>query len=101
MFFLPQRGWETMNAILQAAGSWLNAGLGLLYPEVCQLCGAARATPAERYLCAGCRGRVKFVEPPFCRRCGLPHQGAITTEFECAHCREMDLPFRSARAAVV
>lgn len=80
---------------------WLNAGLGWLYPEICQLCGKARATPAEGYVCGGCRAEVRFIEPPFCERCGRPYQGDITTRFECANCREMEWHFQSARSAVV
>ena len=60
---------------------WLNAALGLFYPEACQLCATARATPAEGFVCADCRDQVRFVEPPFCDRCGLPYPGAITTTF--------------------
>lgn len=80
---------------------WSNAGLGFLYPESCQLCGNARATPAEGYVCARCWQRVRFITPPFCERCGLPFAGDITTKFECANCREMELHFASARSAVV
>jgi hypothetical protein len=42
-----------MNVLLDKAKSWLNAGLGLLYPEVCQLCRETRAIPAEGYVCDG------------------------------------------------
>ena len=80
---------------------WLNAGLGLLYPEVCQLCREARATPAEGYVCGGCRAKVRFIQAPFCERCGRPYEGDITTQFECANCREMEWHFQSARSAVV
>ena len=80
---------------------WLNAALGLFYPEACQLCGTARATPAEGFVCADCRDQVRFVEPPFCDRCGLPYPGAITTTFECSNCRDAEFHFRSARSAVV
>jgi ComF family protein len=90
-----------MSALLESASGWLNAGLGFIYPEVCQLCGAARATPAESYLCSECRAQVRFIHPPFCAHCGCPFPGAITTEFECANCREMDWQFRFARSAVV
>jgi competence protein ComFC len=79
----------------------LNAALSFFYPETCQLCEAARATPAQGFVCAACRARVRFIEPPFCERCGLPSEGDITTEFECANCREMELHFRFARSAVV
>src|SRR5262245_58316980 len=79
--------------------SWVNAALGLLYPEVCQICEAARATPAEGFVCAGCRGKARFIAPPFCERCGRPFEGAITTAFECDNCRELDLRFDRARSA--
>ena len=69
------------GAFAESVKSWLNAGLGFLYPELCQLCGQARATPAEGFICAGCRSTVRFIEQPFCERCGLPYQGAITTRF--------------------
>jgi competence protein ComFC len=90
-----------MSAFATSVKSWLNAGLGWLYPEICQLCGAARATPAEGYVCGGCRAKVRFIEPPFCQRCGRPYQGDITTPFECANCRGMEWHFQSARSAVV
>jgi ComF family protein len=84
-----------------AAIAWLNACLNFLYPEICQLCREARATPAEGFVCEGCRAKVKFIEPPFCDRCGLPYEGAITTTFECANCRDREMHFSSARSAAV
>jgi competence protein ComFC len=75
--------------------------VGFIYPNVCQLCGAQRATSAEGFVCSRCWQGVRFIKPPFCKRCGLPSQGALTTEFECTNCREMKLHFRSARSAVV
>lgn len=83
------------------ACDWLDAGLNLLFPAVCQLCGAARATAAEGYVCPGCWQNVRFITPPWCERCGLPYPGDITTAFECANCRDLDLHFRCARASVV
>jgi competence protein ComFC len=90
-----------MSKLSECLTSWLNAGVGLVYPEVCQLCGAARATPAEGYVCAGCRARVQFIERPFCERCGRPFEGDITAAFECANCQEMEWHFKSARSAVI
>jgi competence protein ComFC len=93
-----------MRGVAAWAGAikgWVDAGLGFIYPEVCQLCGEARATPAESFVCARCREGVRSIQPPFCRRCGLPYQGEITTEFECGNCREADLHFQFARSAVV
>ena len=51
-----------MSAFTDSVRGWLNAGLGLLYPEVCQLCGEARATPAEGYVCGGCRAKARFIQ---------------------------------------
>ena len=78
-----------------------NAGLSFFYPEICQICHEQRATPAEGYVCADCWMEVRFITPPFCKRCGLPYEGEITHQFECANCREMELHFSSARSAVV
>ena len=48
-----------------------------------------------------CWSQVRFIDPPFCERCGLPYPGDLTAPFECANCREMELHFSSARSAVV
>lgn len=90
-----------MSVLTESVKGWVNAGLGLLYPEVCQLCHALRATPAEGYVCGECRAKVRFIQEPFCERCGRPYQGDITTRFECANCQEMEWHFQSARSAVV
>jgi competence protein ComFC len=79
---------------------WADAALSFIYPDVCQLCHAQRATRREGYVCPECRALVSFIEPPFCERCGLPFEGEITTEFECTNCGEMDLQFSAARSAV-
>ena len=80
---------------------WLDAGLGFVYPEVCQICGRDHATVLEGFVCVQCWQKVRFIKPPFCERCGLPYEGDITTAFECGNCREMELHFRSARSAVL
>ncbi|HWX19029.1 MAG TPA: ComF family protein [Candidatus Binatia bacterium] len=90
-----------MSTLLESCKDWLNAGLGFLYPEVCQLCGEARATPGECFICEDCKAQVHFIERPFCERCGYPYEGAITVDFECANCRGAELHFCSARSAVV
>ncbi len=90
-----------MSVVAESIRSWLNAGLALVYPEVCQLCGAARATPPEGFVCAGCRAKVRFIVRPFCEHCGRPYEGEITGEFECPNCREHELHFAHARSAVV
>ena len=83
------------------AQNWLNVGLGFLYPETCQLCREQPATAREGFVCQRCRTQVRFIRPPFCERCGLPYPGDLTTPFECANCREMELHFNSARSAAI
>jgi competence protein ComFC len=99
LFPLPR--WLPMNAFTGSVKGWLNAALAFVYPEVCQVCGGARATPAQGYVCGGCRAKVRFIEPPFCERCGRPYEGDITHPFECANCRELEWHFHSARSAAV
>ena len=84
--------------------NWPDAALGFFYPNACQICGSERATAQEGYVCARCwsrPGAIRFITAPFCQRCGLPYEGAITAAFECSNCRQMKLHFESARAAVV
>ena len=80
--------------------TWLDAALSFLYPEVCQLCGQEPAGPGHGYVGANCRKNVEFIKPPFCGRCGLPFEGAITTPFECVNCHEVQLFFTYSRSAV-
>jgi competence protein ComFC len=80
---------------------WANAFLGFFYPEVCQLCGLPRATPAEGFVCPKCASSAEIIQPPFCDRCGLPFAGVISQTFVCQNCRSTELHFCSARAAVV
>lgn len=87
-----QNGADTRGLIAKA--------LGFIFPDVCQLCESAAATSAEGYLCAACLREILPVTAPFCERCGLPFEGAITTTFTCANCAEVELHFRSARSAV-
>jgi ComF family protein len=84
-----------------AFAKWLNAAIGFVYPEACQICGAERATAAEGFVGPGCWGQVRFIKPPFCARCGIPCEGDVTTPFQCANCSEMGFQFRSARSAAV
>ena len=43
---------------------------------------------------------MRNIEPPYCKRCGLPFEGDLTTPFECSNCRELELHFSFARSAV-
>src|SRR4051812_44231688 len=78
-----------------------DTALGFIYPNVCQICNEQRAASTEGFVCSRCWQQVRFIKPPFCKRCGLPFSGDLTAEFECTNCREMKLHFRSARSAVI
>lgn len=90
-----------MTPVLAQIQSWCNAGLALLYPEVCQLCKAEPATARDGFVGRKCWTHVRFIRPPFCERCGLPFDGDLTTPFVCTNCHELDFHFSSARSAVV
>ena len=79
---------------------WIEPGLALIYPPVCQLCETQRATRDAGFVCSRCWSKVRFIKPPFCERCGLPFDGEISTAFECSNCRDMELNFSTARSAV-
>jgi ComF family protein len=86
-----------MTAALQQVGEIL---LGLVYPNVCQMCKVGPARRNDGFICDPCKlGGVKPIVPPLCARCGLPFEGDITVEFQCANCHDRPLYFRSARAA--
>jgi len=90
-----------MTAGVEIVHHWFKTGLGLVYPEICQLCHSRRAEPRDGLVCPQCRSHVHFIRPPFCQRCGLPFDGKLTTPFQCANCLELELHFSSARSAVV
>lgn len=86
-----------MNQRIQEATDALSH---FLFPAVCQVCEAERAGPRDGFVCSDCREDMRFVEPPFCGRCGLPFDGDFSGEFECSNCKEMELKFDFARSAV-
>ena len=88
------------HPLVESLIEWLNAGLSFFYPEICQTCGVARATPREGFVCSTCRAETNWIESPFCERCGRPFEGAITNSFTCAQCQELEPNFSFARAAV-
>ena len=90
-----------MTALTESLQKRVEVGLAFFYPETCQLCRAEHATAKNGFVGPHCRSQVRFIEPPFCQRCGLPYPGNITAPFECSNCRELQLYFSSARSAVV
>jgi competence protein ComFC len=85
---------------LTPAKRYCEAAMGFFYAEVCQACQRRRATASQGYVCAHCRATIRFITPPFCKRCGAIFDGALTGSFECGNCRDTEWHFSSARAAV-
>jgi ComF family protein len=92
---------STLSDSVRGLQGWVNAALALVYPETCQLCGQARAAPAQGFVCADCQAQARFIEPPFCERCGRPFQGNVSGPFDCSDCLGAEWAFRTARSAVV
>jgi competence protein ComFC len=90
----------TGKMLIGALRTWADIGAGFLYPNLCQICHSMRATTQQGFVCGACRQQVRFIAPPYCSRCGLPFEGEINTTFECGNCRELELHFEWARAAV-
>jgi len=97
----PKPGVSARGSLLLASLKNISdAALGLIYPNVCQICGEERAAAAEGFVGPRCWQQVRFIKPPFCRRCGLPFSGELTAPFDCVNCRGLELHFSSARSAV-
>jgi competence protein ComFC len=91
----------SMPDTLSSAKAWLNAALSFFYPEICQYCEEEPAGPKDGFIGENCRQGVKWIKFPFCERCGLPFQGAISISFECSNCSGLELHFSRARSAVL
>lgn len=78
---------------------WVEAAIGLVYPRNCQLCLTEMGEGERGVVCAACLGKVKFIEPPFCKRCALPFDGAISEPFTCGYCHNLKFHFERAVAA--
>jgi competence protein ComFC len=76
------------------------AFISLFYGDICEACQTQRAGKRQGYVCESCRTAVQPIQDPRCERCGAPYAGAITTVFECGNCKDVELAYSHARAAV-
>ncbi len=58
--------------------------LDLFYPPRCQVCRRFAQEP----LCPDCRAQIAFINPPVCRRCGIPLDPQAQGPEECLDCRK-------------
>jgi ComF family protein len=68
--------------------------LALLYPPHCAKCGMDTATGV--HLCAECAAQARKIEPPCCRQCSQPFDGAIDGDFTCSNCAGRSFHFDCA-----
>jgi ComF family protein len=69
----------------------VNTVLELFYPSNCVGCGQPQ--DAGILLCQLCKATVPRIQPPFCRCCSRPFEGAIEGEFSCPNCEDRALAF--------
>lgn len=67
--------------------------LDLLYPRACSTCSAPIEEEGRLAFCAGCDGRLEWIRPPFCPRCGAGRAGPA-----CAECDGKEILFAGATA---
>lgn len=82
----------------------VRAGVDFLLPPTCGACRGVVAGSGA--LCAACWGKLTFITPPFCARCGVPFTVSLHGENEaeellCASCLTDPPAFERARAALV
>ena len=69
----------------------LNTLVELFYPSNCVGCGHPQESGT--LLCGRCKATAPRIQPPFCRRCSRPYEGAIEGEFSCPNCEDRALAF--------
>jgi ComF family protein len=67
--------------------------LDLLYPRECAQCGARITERGRLAFCAGCEGRLEWIAPPGCPRCG-----AAASRGPCGECAGKEFRFAGATA---
>jgi ComF family protein len=77
------------------------AGLDLLLPAGCAVCGVPVDVPGQ--VCGACFQRISFIAEPLCGRCGLPFASAVPggAMRVCDACLADPPPWGRARAAMV
>ena len=69
-----------MNTLLNACFSWFEAGIDLLFPPRCIVCGQ----PGEHW-CKCCQSQVLKLYGPLCTRCGSP----LRSRGPCMRCHSL------------
>ncbi|MBU5638067.1 ComF family protein [Geomonas sp. Red69] len=80
--------------------------LDLLFPPLCHACkgaipvAGADSVPPRPLICAGCLGKISFLESPLCTLCGAPFATDRGSDHLCGACLAHP-PFHTCRSAAV
>lgn len=87
---------KTATAVKKGLFTLLNA----LLPPRCLLCG--KVVHSDNCLCAECFPKIDFINHPFCKKCGMPLSGVITTrDIYCPNCLQKKSSLRFCRSAII
>ncbi len=78
---------------------WAASIVDLVFPRNCQFCATPLAESERGVICAPCLATARMIEPPFCQRCSLPFDGAISEPFVCGYCHNLHFHFERAVCA--
>jgi ComF family protein len=74
---------------------WMKHLAGIFFPKACLVCGKETE---DADLCGDCRKHVRYIEPPFCMRCGKPFISKEGISHRCMDCIKDKNRFVRARA---
>ena len=67
-------------------------------PSLCPLCGRLIDPSNPHALCSSCLSEVRFIEPPFCLKCGIPFASDKEESHLCGRCLQGTAFYGVARA---
>ena len=71
----------------------------LVYPSFCYVCGVYLPPLPSAPFCPACYQKIRFINPPYCPRCGSPYLGGfVEVSHLCENCLQKRPPYHSARA---
>lgn len=85
--------------LIRRAGRLWRKGMDFLLPPLCLACDSPVGEPHG--LCAACWKNIRFIERPFCEKCGAPFDLPVDEGTLCGACLAEDPVFTAARSAVL
>ena len=94
---------SVLSRFCNAARPWGQALLDVLYPRTCRVCDKPlperkAERPLGEWFCQTCEDSFTPLEPPYCKVCAEPYDGAIEGDFRCGNCADRKLAFEFAVA---